>query len=236
MKLRGRRRCSECDHTWSYYDTASIECPECGSIRSVGVDAERTEHTDQPVDLDLVSVRHKIEDRPLRDVAETTVSATREYLISRGFIHAGSLKPLDDTFLAAVVLKHVADEIRRSLRVTDDAERYFLALLATADTGERPRDVPSSLRSAYGRAMGEAAAAYRRDLSTWLNDHPDQTARASLATIRDIERRIAALDGDVPPADADKLIAALQDYHEYLTNETDDALARAEHRLNQLTQ
>jgi DNA-directed RNA polymerase subunit RPC12/RpoP len=31
MKIRGERECTDCGTRWSYYDTASVECPQCGS-------------------------------------------------------------------------------------------------------------------------------------------------------------------------------------------------------------
>ena len=112
MKVRGRRECTECGTTWSYYETGSIDCPNCGSVRSVGVD-DRTRHTDSPVEFDLTGVRNEIDDSPLRDVAAAAVEVASEYARKRGFVDAGELEPLDERFVAANELRHVGAELSR---------------------------------------------------------------------------------------------------------------------------
>ncbi|MXR22522.1 endonuclease Q family protein, partial [Halobacterium bonnevillei] len=52
MDVRGERECKSCGTRWSYFETGSVACPECGSVRSVGV-GERSQHTDGNATLDL---------------------------------------------------------------------------------------------------------------------------------------------------------------------------------------
>jgi len=234
MKVRGRRRCTACDARWSYFETGSATCPDCGSLRSVAVDDERVLHTDSPVELDLGLARSMLDDRPLEEVAETAGSAAREYLSGRGFVDGGELLGLDDVVLAAAELKHVAGHVRRTMALDDATEAHFLDLLAGAEGGDRPDDVPAGLRSARGLAAAEAVGAYRRDLSTWLDEHPDPDARSGLDRVRTHERRIDALDGDVSPSEADALVAAARALGEYLRSGQPSSLERAEERLKQL--
>ena len=85
MKIRGERECQSCGTRWSYYETGSVVCPDCGSMRSVGLD-DPSEHTASPVTLDLTEIRGVVDDRPLGDIAETASESCREYVRKRGFI------------------------------------------------------------------------------------------------------------------------------------------------------
>lgn len=245
MKLRGERECTDCGTRWSYYETGEATCPDCGSLHSVAVEDERKRHTDNSVEFDLSPYRDAVGERTdIADLATEIGKDCRRYLRKRGFIHAGELQPLDDTFLAVQELRAaVADESRtsrigaeRSGRNDEDAERYLLALLAGADDGERPApdEVPGSLTEARGLACAIAVEAYREDVSTHLEDDPDPGGRRVLDRIRDHEKRLSALDGDVPPEEADRLVAACNDLHRYLTGENEEASEALESAMERL--
>ncbi|MFB6309304.1 MAG: TFIIB-type zinc ribbon-containing protein [Haloarculaceae archaeon] len=233
MKVRGERECTDCGTRWSYYETGSIACPDCGSIRSVGVD-DRTRHTDAPATLDLTPVRSEIDTASTREVAERAADICAEYVRKRGFIDAGDLRPLDEVYVAAVELRHVAGELTRELRPTEQEELYFLDLLRGADDGQRPavEEVPDSLSQPYGLAMAAAVEAYTRDLRTHLDDHPDEEARRFSGRIRDHRKRIEALDGDVDPADANRLLHAARDLGKYVIEGEESALVTADNWLS----
>ena len=111
MKIRGERECQSCGTRWSYYETGSVACPNCGDLRSVGVDA-RTAHTDAPVSLDLSAHRERFGDSPEtlpRSGTDELQSDLREYCRKRGFIDGGRLAPLDGTYLAARELLEAVD-------------------------------------------------------------------------------------------------------------------------------
>lgn len=232
MKVRGRRKCTECDTRWSYYETGSINCPNCGSVRSVGLD-ERRRHTDSPATFDLTSVRNRIDEVPLREVADDAVDVAREYVRKRGFVDAGELRPLDDTFVAATELRHVGAELSRELRRTEAEELYFLDLLGGADEGDRPPadEVPDAFRSAYGLAMADAVGDYQRDLRTYLDAHPHPEARSVSGRVRDHRKRVEALDGDVDPRDAERLVRAARDLGKYVITGEESALVTADNWL-----
>lgn len=233
MKIRGRRECTECGARWSYYETGTVSCPDCGSVRSAGVDDERRRHTDAPVELDLRDARAAVETRSPREVASEAADAARSYLSARGFIDAGELSPLDDTFVAAAELKAAGSILSRSLDVDEEVEAYLLSLLAGADEGDRPDEVPKRLWSARGLGAAEAADAYREELVTWLVDHPDPAAREALGSLRDRVKRVRALEGAVHPEDADRLIATARAIGDYLRGD-ESALARAENLMARL--
>lgn len=232
MKVRGERECQDCGARWSYYESGSIACPDCGSIHSVGVD-DRTRHTDAPATLDLTPIRNRIDDITLSELAAQAADACRTYTRKRGFIDAGELRPLDETFVAARELQYVADEIGRELRVDDAVELYFYDLLGGADTGERPTpdEVPKSLRGAYGLAMTATVADYQRDVRTYLDDHPDEQARQLSGRIRDQRKRIEALDGDVDPANANRLVRATRDLGTLAADGDENAYVTADNWL-----
>ena len=235
MKIRGERECKECGTRWSYYETGSVGCPACGGLHSVGVD-DRTEHTDLEVAFDLTPIRNTIDERPIDDVAARADETCREYVRRRGFVNAGDLRDLDDTYLAAAELRHVADVVGRGVRLQDHEELYFLSLLRDADDGRRPPadDVPSTLRSARGLAAANAVRDYRRDVRTWATDRDlTATERGVLETLGEHVTRIRMLDGDVDPRTADRLVEATRDVADGLRGD-EPALARAQDRLADL--
>lgn len=231
MRVRGRRECADCGQRWSYFETARVDCPACGSVRSVAAGDERPVHTAGDVALDLAAARAAVDDRPLREVADLAAEAARRFLVNRGFIDAGELQPLDGVTVAAAELRQVADRLRRSMDPDEAAERHLLALLRGAPEGERPDDVPASLRAARGLGAAVAVERYRADLVRYLDEHPDPEARRLLGTLRDHLRRVEALDGDVAVETADRLVAVARDLGAYLRGDA-SALVRATDRLS----
>ncbi|RKD97287.1 DUF7117 family protein [Halopiger aswanensis] len=237
MKIRGERECKECGTRWSYYETGSIGCPACGSIRSVGID-ERTEHTDLQVAFDLTAVRSDIDDVPTDDLAERAQEHCRDYVRRRGFVNAGQLRDLDDTYLAATELLHVADIVAREIQLDDREELYFLSLLRDADDGQRPpvEEVPTTLRTARGLAYANAVREYRRDVRTWVDERDrDLTTseRTALETLGEHVKRIRMLDGDIESRTAEQLIDATRDLANGLRGD-ELAFGRAQDRLEGL--
>jgi len=236
MKVRGERECQECGTHWSYYDTGSIVCPQCGSVRSVGLD-DRTEHTATTAEFDLSTVRGVVDEVPLSELAGEVETVCADYVRRIGFVHAGELLPLGDVYLAASELRHVAAELSRAMRISDAEERYFFDLLAGADEGDRPApaEVPESLRSARGLAAAAAVDAYTTELRQYLDEHPDGTASQLLGTLGEHRKRVAALDGEVTPHTAERLVRIAQDIGRAVAEDDETALARAKERLDGLS-
>ncbi|OYR40341.1 hypothetical protein [Halorubrum sp. Eb13] len=283
MKVRGERECQGCGARWSYYETGSVECPDCGSLRSVGVD-DRTAHTDAPASLDLSPHRARFGDAsgtlPAEGVDDLK-SDLREYVRKRGFVRGGELLPLDTVYLAARELLEAVDCYDRLRDPTDADREYLLDLLAGADDGDRPAtaDVPERLREARGMAAARAVDEYRSDLLAFLDeldadgetndaavdatevetapeveadseimsdeeapaptvtvagDDPQSRiapAREVLGRLRDRAKRVEALNGDVPVADADALVDAADALGEYVRVGDAAALERARSQL-----
>ncbi|RZH67491.1 peptidoglycan-binding domain-containing protein [Natrinema altunense] len=235
MKIRGERECKACGTRWSYYETGSVGCPACGSLRSVGVD-ERTEHTDLQVAFDLTPVRNAIDETEPDELAERARDRCREYVRRRGFVNAGTLRNLDDTYLAASELLHVGDIVAREIHLEDRDELYFLSLLRDADRGERPpvEDVPRSLQAARGLAYATAVREYRRDVRTWAADR-DLAAdeRSALETLGEHVTRVRMLDGDIEPETAERLVEATRELARGLRGD-EFAFTQAQERLDAL--
>ncbi|WP_323190507.1 TFIIB-type zinc ribbon-containing protein [Halostella sp. PRR32] len=235
MEIRGERECQDCGSRWSYYETGTVSCPECGSMHSVGVDGERKLHTTSPVDFDLTDVRERVDTDPLHRVAEAAKKACREYVRKRGFVRGGELTDLDDTYLAASELQHAADVFGRSFQPTEREELYFLELLRGADAGERPdaSTVPESLSEARGLAAANAVREYRRDLRQW-HDGDDPAVENTLEMVGEHEKRIRALSGSVDPRTADMLVEAMRGIAAYVRDGDELALANAQDRVDRL--
>jgi len=236
MKIRGERECKGCGTRWSYYETGSVVCPQCGSMHSVGVD-DRKEHTASAASLDLTAVRNRVEEAGPADIADEVESVCAEFVRRTGFIDAGELRPLDDTYLAAMELRYVASEVSRSMRLSDDEEYYFLDLLAGADRGERPlpTEVPESMWGARGLAAAAAVDAYRSDVRRYLADHPDPTATRLLGRLNEHRKRIEALDGDVRPRTAESVVDIARAVGRAVAFDDESALVEAENRLDSLS-
>ncbi|MFB6143216.1 MAG: TFIIB-type zinc ribbon-containing protein [Halorientalis sp.] len=236
MELRGDRECTQCGTRWSYFETGAVECPDCGSLRSVGV-TERKQHTNSPVTLDLSGVRNQLDDAPFDDVADNAADQCRSYVRQRGFLDAGELLPLDDRFHAAAELVHAAAAVRQTMRPSDDEESYVLALLAGADRGERPSpdDVPESMRAVRGLAAVAAEDKYHDDVRTYLDKNPDEPARSTLSSLDEHRKRMAALDGDVPLATSEGLVSAARALGHYLRSDEERSLVRTRRHLDALS-
>ncbi|WP_276257406.1 DUF7117 family protein [Haloglomus litoreum] len=236
MKIRGQRECKDCGTRWAYYETGSVECPSCGSLRSVGVEDDRTLHTASPRTLDLTPARDELEaGKPLRRVAERAAELAREFTRGYGFVDAGVLQPLPDRYLTAMELRHAGSELARRHAV-DEPEEYHLLSLLQGDVGDRPapESVPESLRAARGLAYAEAVDEYRADLRQYLGEHPDPTVNDVLGPLDTHLKRTKALDGDIPPTDAETLVAAVRDLWRYIVEDDETALLNAEDRLDGL--
>lgn len=245
MKIRGQRECTDCGARWSYYETGSVECPDCGGLRSVGIEENRRLHTDSPAEFDLTEAREAVDAKPLREVADRVGEIAREYVRKRGFVRGGDLQRLDDTYLAAQELRHAADVVRRGLDLSGDEEWYFLELLRSADADPEidpdadqrpaPEEVPESMHSIRGLAYAEAVAEYRRELSDWADENEvGEQGRDALETLGDHVKRVQALDGDVDAETSERLVAATRDVAEYLRAGDADALASARDRFERL--
>ncbi|WP_435358850.1 DUF7117 family protein [Haloarchaeobius sp. DFWS5] len=236
MEIRGERECKDCGRRWSYYDTGSINCPDCDSPRSVGVDDERKLHTASPVELDLSEARANIDEVPEDEALKMVVSACREYLGAHGFVDAGELQDLDDTYLVAGELRHVAGLVERSLG-RDEAEEMYLLSLLQGDVSARPTpdSVPESLREGRGIAYANAVREYRREIREWADAGDvtvDQPANEALSALTEQAKRVRALEGDVSPQESERLIRAMREVATYLRDGDEDALVRARQRLD----
>jgi len=234
MDVRGERECKSCGTRWSYYETGGVECPDCGSMRSVGVGERRT-HTDGSADLDLSAAREAAADGDLRGALDPAADACRDYCQSRGFVSGGELLELDDTYLAAQELRRAAVLLGDALRTSEDAERYVLALLNGAADGRRPPadEVPDALRAVRGLAYAAAVDHYRTDVRTFCDGEVPEPERGLLERLRDHAKRVDALDGDVPAADAERLVAAARAIADALRGD-ESGVERARTRLDAL--
>lgn len=263
MEIRGQRVCQACSTEWSYYETGSVACPNCGSLRSVGRDEERQLHTDTPAALPLATFRGRIAEEAVGAYADDLKSVLREYTRKRGFINGGKLQPLDDRYLTAQTLLHTVDILARRQAPTSEAELYLLSLYETladdaddaavddADTAVSDINdntaasdiddlelaaarVPSDLRAAWGLAAADAVSAYCSDLRTWLDATPDEAATTTLSQLRDHVNRLNALQGDVEPAVAAGLVASTRAIGRYLRTGDEAALTAARQQLTRL--
>lgn len=226
MDIRGERKCTACGARWSYYETGETACPDCGGLRSVGVD-ERTTHTAGTATLDLTAIRADSDTETVQTLAERASEECRRYIKTVGFIDAGALQPLSDTYLGACELRRVGSTAARSLQLSDGEELYVLTLLRGVDDGERPppEEVPETFYPERGLAATAAVDAYLTDLRRVLDREPAVTSLLSHLSTQ--KKRIEALDGAVEPRESDRLVRTVQDLGTYLREDDETALARA---------
>jgi len=235
MKIRGRRECKACGTRWSYYETGAVSCPDCGSTHSVGLDDERALHTATAATLDLAPVRGALDTDPIDRVAARANDRVREFTRGYGFIEAGRLGELDDTYLAAMELKHVSAELNRRIEVSDREEWYFTELLRADDGTRPPADaVPEAMWNARGLACADAVREYRSDMRLYLGENPAPETTDKLQRLSTHLKRLRALDGDVPPRESAALVDAARAIGRYLTDDDDEELAAAGRRLAEL--
>ncbi|MDQ2053903.1 hypothetical protein [Halobellus sp. H-GB7] len=236
MRIRGRRRCKDCGREWSYFDTGQVNCPDCGSMRSVGT-GDRERHTDSAVELDLSAPRAELDDATdIDDIASELKTTLRDYVRQRGFVRAGELQSVDDTVLGAAELLHAVDVFGRTRDPDDEMQWYVLELLRGADDGQRPdpSSVPASMTDARGLAYAEVLDAFCSDLGTWLDDNPDPAARQVRETLATHVKRVDAVYGDVPAEESELLVRAARDLVSYLVDDDEMALTTAQDRLSRL--
>ena len=236
MRIRGRRRCKDCGREWSYFDTGQVNCPDCGSMRSVGT-GDRERHTDSAVELDLSAPRAELDDATdIDDIASELKTTLRDYVRQRGFVRPGELQSVDDTVLGAAELLHAVDVFGRTRDPDDEMQWYVLELLRGADDGQRPdpSSVPASMTDARGLAYAEVLDAFCSDLGTWLDDNPDPAARQVRETLATHVKRVDAVYGDVPAEESELLVRAARDLVSYLVDDDEMALTTAQDRLSRL--
>ena len=230
MEIRGRRECKACGNRWSYFETGTVECPDCGSLESVGT-GDREHHTDGHEDLELTDLLVAVDETPLADLTDDLERRCRSYLATRGFLRGGELRALDDAYLVAAELRQAADLFSRLREPTDPERLYVVSLLRAADTGERPpaAEVPERLRAARGLAAARAVLTYRSEVTTVTE--PTGDLASVLSTLRDRAKRVEALQGGVAPSEADALVAAAREVWRHVVADDDEALARARETL-----
>lgn len=209
-------------------------------MHSVGV-GDRRLHTDGAVELDLSSALARTTDGSIRTAADPAEEEALSYIKGRGFIDDGQLQELDETYVTAQELRHAASELGRRISVTEEEEYYFLELVEGAQSGKQPPPdaVPSSMEHARGLGAVAAVRAYREDLRTWMDHETSvEEVRVLLGSVDAQRRRIRALDGAVPPTDADRLVAAARGLGAYLRTEgkEDTSLDAARKELEALSQ
>lgn len=228
MRVRGERTCRDCGANWSYFETGSVACPECGSVRSTGR-GDRERHTDRENELDLTATKAAAADGDLDTALDTAADVALEYVRHRGFIDAGDLRDLDEEYLFAQELRHASTIAASRLDLADDERAYLLQLFEAAPPARPPAEaVPDGLRAARGLAAATAVRDYLDELRTWLADEREGVSdEVPTASLDDHVTRIRALDGEIPPEAAEELITAARAIGRYCRERDDDALESA---------
>lgn len=192
-------------------------------------------HTAGAGEFDLSDARGMVDAHPMWDIASEAGEEAREYVREKGFVKAGDLQPLDETYLAAQELVYVSGAVERAMSLTDEEEAFFLSLLDDADTGGRPspEQVPDAMGAPVGLALAEAADEYRREISDFLGDTSSDVARL-VETLGDLISRVQAVDGDVPPESSERLAQAARNLGLAVAESDSEKLQTAHKQLQSL--
>lgn len=222
MEVRGQRECKACGTQWSYYETGSPACPECGSLYSVGI-SERRLHIDRPADLELEPAISALAAERYREAGDAADETARRYVRRRGFVHAGDLRPLEDAYLAAAEIRHVAHELRRVTPARPGGGQfdppYVRVLFEAAEEESWPpaEAVPDVMAGPRGLGVADAVGDYHDAMKRWVDEtEPGVTIVGRLDRLDSHVRRLDALDGSIDPGTADQVVAAARAIGEYL--------------------
>ena len=236
MRVRGDRECNECGQRWSYFETGTIACPNCGSHHSVGR-GERRRHTDGEQSLDLSVSIEKAASGSVEAALESALDPCRSYVHSRGFIAGGELTELDDLYCLAAELRYCAGARVHRSAFTDLERRYLLALFGAAADGQRPMPsaVPDRFRFARGLAVARSVTDYQRAIRQVMAvDDREASVATALDALDGVTTRIEQLDGDVPPASAETVLEAARTVGSAVRSGDADAVEGIPNRLERL--
>ncbi|MFB6253304.1 MAG: hypothetical protein ABEI06_01680 [Halobacteriaceae archaeon] len=219
MEIKGYRECRECGHQWSYYETGNVQCPECGSIKSTGLD-ERTLHTNNPVEIDITSIQSLVSNDEFRQAGQRAAKEARNYTIKRGFIHKGDLIRCDERIFSCHELRNLGNYINRTASITEETEYYFIETIQAVKNSGRPdqQAIPKNLRSIRGLAYARAAKDYLNDVTTWIEyaDH-ELPSGGVLERTKENIKRVEALDGDISIGDSERIYEIVANLYSYCT-------------------
>ncbi len=209
MDVQGERECLDCGERWSYWDTRTVECPECGSPRSRGVgDGARPEEEFTAEDLD---------DTDLAATLENAEEAARSYTTKKRFVVAGDLRPPDPVYVMATEVKHLAAEHAvRDEGFTDDEREYAVALVTGLEEGEPPHpdERPESLDAVHERAVADVVEDYGGEVVKWARDRDldDTDVMRDVEDARQVAKQVKATEGE--EGDAVEALRTLRDVYE----------------------
>ncbi|MFB6186034.1 MAG: hypothetical protein ABEI86_04100 [Halobacteriaceae archaeon] len=219
MEIKGYRECRECGHQWSYYETGNIQCPECGSIKSTGID-ERRLHTNTPVEIDITSIQSLVSNDEFRQAGQLAAEEARNYTIRRGFIQEGELIQCDDRIFSCHELRNLGNYINRTTSITDETEYYFIETIQAVKNKGRPdqQAIPMKLRSIRGLAYARTAKDYLNAVMTWV-EYTDQQppSRGVFERTKENIKRVEALDGDISVRDSERIYEIVTNLYSYCT-------------------
>jgi hypothetical protein len=233
MQFTGHRRCKQCASEWSYFETGSVSCPECGAIKSTGIGGPEP-HTAQHTSLELAPY-WEVTDEEVRIESDKIRRAVTEFLSEYGFIKGGDFLPLHDEVLAAGELRHAAYRYNTLGDPSEEVEHYLLGLLRAVMGESRPTSPPDVLKQARGRGTADILEQFLRDMRQWTQAR----AATELMPIRESFRthlhRIQALEGDVDPVVLSRLIQSARAVQQYIAREDQQSLSKARDHLADVT-
>ncbi len=209
MDLEGERECLECGERWSYWETRTVECPECDSPRSRGVGDGARPEEEFPAE-DLVA-------STLMETLENADEAARSYTTKKNFVVAGELQPPDPVYVMAAEVKHLYAELTaRSREATDREREYAGALVTGLEDGEPPHpgERPETLDAVHERAVADVVEDYSSEMVKWARDRDldDTEVMRDVEDARQRAKQVQATEGE--EGDAVEALRTLRDVYQ----------------------
>ncbi len=210
MEISGERECLDCGEQWSYFETRQIECPECGSIKSMSIsESELDTASSRKNELDMSDLYTEFQTDFMNALTQAG-DRSREYIASTGFIEGGELRPPMLRYVMAREIMEIADYIDLSLDtdISASEERYIIDLVKGVKSGDPPDKRPNSMNNHHYMAVAKTAEEYATELFKYFEQNSEDIPEG-LEKARSLAKKTKATNGE--SADAKKSLRILRD-------------------------
>lgn len=217
MEIRGERECLECGSTWSYFEIGSVECPECGSIRSRSISTPERD-TSTVIGIDTDELVEELGTN-FKDGLSDALESCRSYVTRQGFVEGGDLQPPEVRYVMACEVVEICEAFTTPDRqdISKEEKKYVVDLVRGLRNGNPPDERPESLDDYHNLAVARTVERYAKDVTRYARSN-GLSVPSGVEDARSAAKRTKATLGR--EEDAVKGLRSLRDVYKELTEET----------------